>query len=301
MLPSRQRKFDPCSLPALISPEGPMPATHMNRLPTAVCILALVLGISACFEPREGCLDIAATNFDAGADKDCCCEYPKLVLTINQVYDSLLFRNDSLYPDGSGHWFRIKSAAFYLSEFQLFQNGTSFRVSDTITLKTFAGSDTSSHLFTNDFLLVRRTPVEYTVGTFRQDGQFEEVNFRLGLSADAQKVVPSKAPANHPLSAQTDSLWRGQSAGFAFLQLVVVRDSAAATQPDTLRFLEADLGQPVIGASGQFVHPTGYNFPLVLKVDYQKMFEGVNWTTHDIPAWKMKILSNLPNTFVVSQ
>jgi hypothetical protein len=280
----------------------------MSRLPLATCYfllatcyLLLATCLTACFEPKEGCLDIAATNFDAGADKDCCCEYPKLVLTVNQVYDTLLFRNDLLYTASNGQQFRIKSVAFYLSDFQLFQGGKAYSVSDTLTLNTFMGADTSSQLFTNDFQLVRRSPVDYIVGTFRQDGTFEEVNFRFGLSADAQKVIPTKAPANHPLAAQPDSLWRGQSAGFTFLQVVVVRDSMASTAADTLRFLQADLGQPMIGATGQFVHPTGYNFPLVLKVDYKKMFEGINWSVHDISAWKSKVLTNLPVTFSVSQ
>jgi len=273
----------------------------MKSPPLATCYLLLAICFSACFEPKEGCLDIAATNFDAGADKDCCCEYPKLVLTVDQVYDTLLFRNDSLYLNSAGQIFRIKSVAFYLSDFQLFQNGEIFTVSDTLTLNTFSGSDTSSQQFTNDFQLIRRTPIDYVVGTFRQDGNFEELNFRLGLSGDAQKVIPTKAPANHPLSAQADSLWRGQTNGFVFLQAVVVRDSMGVTKPDTLRFLESDLGQARIGATGLFVHPTGYNFPLVLKVDYKKMFEGINWSIDDIPVWKTKIVANLDGTFSVSQ
>lgn len=277
------------------------PRFALRNLQLAACFLMLATVFTACFEPKEGCLDISATNFDAGADKDCCCEYPKLVLTVNQVYDTLLFRSDELYPDASGHLFRIKSVAFYLSDFQLFQNGELFRVSDTLTLNTFLGSDTSSQLFINDFQLVRRTPVEYPVGTFQQDGNFEEVSFRFGLSEDAQKVIPSKAPTGHPLAAQADSLWRGQSNGFVFLQAVVVRDSMSATPPDTLRFLQSDLGLPFIGATGLFVHPTGYNFPLVLTVDYQKMFEGINWSIHDITAWKTQVIANLPSTFNVSQ
>jgi len=272
----------------------------MSRLRFSTGCLLLALCLSACFEPKEGCLDIAATNFDAGADKDCCCEYPKLELTVNQVYDTLLFLNNTLYPDASGHLFRIKSVAFYLSDFQAFQNGEAFSVSDTLTLNTFLGSDTSGQLFTNDFQLVRRTPVVYKVGTFRQDGNFEKVSFRFGLSAAAQTVIPTKAPKTHPLYAQPDSLWRGQTNGFVFLQAVVVRDSMGATEPDTLRFLQADLGQQQLGATGLFVHPTGYDFPLVLTVDYKKMFEGVNWSIHDISAWKSKIIANLPVTFSVS-
>jgi len=271
----------------------------MNRLTLALFLISVCF--TACFEPKEGCLDIAATNFDAGADKDCCCEYPQIVLTVNQVFDTLIFRNDALYPDVNGRLFRIKSVAFYLSDFQLFQNGKLYRVSDTLTLNTFLGNDTTSTLFTDDFQLVRRTPVAYEIGTFRQDGVFEELNFRLGLAAEAQKVIPTKAPANHPLSAQSDSLWRGQANGFAFMQIVVVRDSMETTPKDTLRFTQADLGQPVIGATGLFTHPTGYDFPLVLQVDYKKMFEGINSSVDDILTWKSKIVANLNGTFSVSQ
>jgi len=269
------------------------------RLPLGVLILSLSL--AACFEPKEGCLDISAINFDANADDDCCCEYPRLVLSVNQVYDTLVFFNDGLYPDDNAHLFRIKSIAFYLSDFQVFRNAESFRVSDTLTLRTLVGTDTSSQLFTNDFLLVRRSPIDYLVGTFRPDGVFNELSFRLGLSEDAQKVLPNKAPARHPLATQPDSLWLSKAEGFVFLQAVVVRDSMAATAPDTLRFLQADLGQTVMGAAGQFVHFTGYDFPLRLRVDYKKMFEGVNWSVHDIQAWKTRIIANLPGTFSVSQ
>lgn len=266
----------------------------------STCIL-LSLCLSACFEPKEGCLDISATNFDASADNDCCCEYPKLVLTVNQVYDTLLFRNDALYADANGHLFRIKSVAFYLSDFKLTQNSVPYQVSDTLTLKTFMGNDTSSQLFVNDFQLVRRSLVLYEIGTFQLDGTFEQVAFRLGLSPEAQKVIPTKAPDGHPLEAQTDSLWRGQSQGFVFLQALVVQDTFPGTKADTIRIMEADLGQKFITATGSFNHPTGYDFPLVLKVDYKKLFDGINWSAHDIPAWKTKIISNLDAAFSVSQ
>lgn len=271
---------------------------HVNHL---LCLFFLLASFSACFEPKKGCLDISATNFDVGADEDCCCEYPKLVLTVDQVYDTLLFRNDSLYPDANGHLFRIKSIACYLSDFQLVQNSQPFTMSDVLSCQILSGFDTIAQDFTNDFLLVRRAPLSHVVGTFQQDGIFSEVRLRLGLSADAQKILPSKLASTHPLSPQPDSLWRGNSAGFVFLQAVVVRDSMLSTLPDTLRFMEADLGQYFITGTGAFSHATGYDFPLTLKADYKKLFEGVNWTTHDIMAWKTQIIANLPHTFSVSQ
>jgi hypothetical protein len=266
-------------------------------------IFASVLSIllASCFEPREACLDIAATNFDASADKDCCCIYPKITLTVNQVYDNLLYKSDSLYLTDQGQIFRLKNVAFYLSDVELTQLGTSFTVSDTLTLVTREGVDTSAQLFTNDFLLVRRSPVTYTVGTFRQDGNFETVKFRLGLSDAAQKVIPAKTPSNHPLGLQTDGLWQGYDEGYVWLQAVVVRNNMDTTPADTLRFTKADLGQVELSFNGNYVHPTGYDFPLILTVDYKKLFDGVNWSQGDISSWKSQIVSNIGASFSVSQ
>jgi hypothetical protein len=266
--------------------------------------LALSLSLSACFEPKEGCLDIEATNFDASADNDCCCLYPKLFLETVQRYDTLQYLPDSLYSNSAGQLFRIKSVVFYLSEFQLFQTSEPFSVSDTAQLQTYSafGNDTLKEVFTDDFLLVRRSPVSNEVGEFRPSGSFGSVRFRLGLSDDAQRVIPRLAPSGHPLRIQSDSLWYGPSAGYVFMQAVVVRDSMLATKPDTLAFTQADLPDYFIEATGPFVHQSGgYDFRLRMTIDYKKMFEGVNWTNGDIPSWKSQIVANLPTVFGVSQ
>jgi len=275
----------------------------LSRFPQAGgSLLLLAFCLSGCFEPKEGCLDIAGTNFDVAADKDCCCEYPQLVLSINQIYDTLPFRNDALYPDAQGNLFRIISVAFYLSDFQFFQNGNRFQISDTLTLNTLVGTDTSAQVFIQDFELVRRAPVQYAVGTFRQDGIFERLTFRVGLTDSAQQIIPFKVPNGHPLAPQSDRLWVGNAAGFVFLQAVVVRDSAlTSADADTLRFTQADLGQSILEANGPFLHPTGFDFPLTLEVDYRVMFEGVIWSQYDISAWKSQISLNLPNAFRVIQ
>lgn len=268
------------------------------------CLLLLAFVQTACFEPKKACLDIDATNFDASADEDCCCEYPQLLMNAVQRYDTLQYLPDSLYAGTDGRLFRIKKVIFYLSDFQLFQNGGIVMVSDSVNLKTYAatGNDTISRTFTDDFVLVRRTPVENSVGDFRPGGTFEKIRFRLGLSPEAERVIPQLAPSAHPLRIQSDSIWYGRDAGYVFLQAIVVRDSMAATRPDTLSFTKSELSDFFIEQTSSFIHQSGgYNFTLTLTVDYKKMFEGVDWTTGDISTWKSKIATNLPNVFSVSQ
>jgi len=269
-------------------------------------VLALALALVSCFEPKDGCLDIEATNFDASADKNCCCEYPLLVIEALHRYgsDTVQYIPDALYENSAGQIFRIKSLAFYLSEIQLFQNGGLLTVTDTVQLQTYAqaGNDTVKTTFTDDFLLIRRTPVDNAVGDFRPVGAFEKVRLRLGLSAEAQRVIPRLAPSCSPLRIQGDSLWYGPSAGYVFMQAVVVRDSMQATLPDTLASTTADLPDFFIEKTGNYTHASGgYDFRLKLGIDYKKLFDGIDWTSNNIPAWKSQIVANLPSAFTVTQ
>lgn len=254
-----------------------------------ICLLA------ACFEPREGCLDIEATNFDAAADENCCCIYPALRLTLLPRYDTLVWKPDTAYEYAPGRWFRIKQAVFYLSDFQVLQSGTPISVSDTLGLSVFGPSnDTLREVFTNDFQLVRRTTLNYAVGTFRPAGAFESVRFRLGLPDAAQRVVPELAPDGHPLRPQGEGLWLGKDTGFVALQLIITRDSVETTVPDTLIFSRPDFSSLVIQSDGVFLHESGYNFPMQLITDFREMFRDVDLTTGDISAWKARIVANLP-------
>lgn len=274
--------------------------------PQILPFLLFTLSLPACYEPQEGCRDIVATNFDASADKDCevdCCSYPKLQIGVVQHYDTLTYIENQAYPGLNNHWFILKNVSFYLSDFQLSQQGTPYIVSDTVGLYTLppTGADTLREIFTDDFVLVRRTPLINQVGTFRNDGTFENIRFRLGLDDHAQRVVPSKAPAGHPLRTQSDSLWHGRSEGFVFMQIVVARDTITGTLPDTISLKKADIQDFIFSAAGNFQHKTGYDFNVILDVDHHKLLEGIDWTTGDISTWKTQIVANLPHTFSVSQ
>ena len=267
---------------------------------TPLLLLGLLIVVqNACFEPQSGCLDIAATNFNASADKNCCCRYPNLVLSVDQVYDTLVYRQDELYPGTGGHLFRIKSLAFYLSEFTLIKDGLPFVMEDSVALKTYGptGNDTLVQPFIDDVVLVRRTPLEYPIATFGEAGFFEKITCRLGLGPGMAQAIPGLAPVNHPLRLQPENLFNTE---YVFLQAVVVRDSMAGTLPDTLRFTRADLGDFFLEGNGVFEHKTGYNFPIKMRADWSILFQGINWTTHDIQAWKTQIVANLPSVFHIT-
>lgn len=271
-------------------------------LPIACCLLLLPLLFVSCAEEVEGCLDIEATNFNAAADKNCCCTYPSLQLEILHRFDTLVWKPDTAYSYAPGKWFRMKSIVFYLSGFQFVQNGVDLPVSDTLAFKAWGSAgDTLTQTLSNDFLLVRRTATAYTAGTFRPSGNFDQVQFRLGLPAEAQQVIPGLAPSGHPLRLQNEQLWLGRDTGFVALKLVLTRDSLSSTPPDTLVFSRPDFDALPIQKDGLFQHRSGYNFNLRLTLDYREMFRDIDLSATDISALKSQIVANLPQVFHVSQ
>jgi hypothetical protein len=262
----------------------------------------LLLAVAACHTPVKGCLELAATNFDASADKNCCCEYPKLVFNIDQYFgDSDVYIPGKLVEWSPGNLGRLNSVVFYLSDFQVQQNDEFMPVTDTIRLKTYPNS--ASQLFTNDFQLVRRikSPKEYKIGEFREGGSFSAVKFSLGLSETANQVIATQAPSGHPLQTQEEYLWLNQTDGYVFLQIILTRDTAASTLPDTLNFTKADFAKKEMNFTGDFTHKEGYDFTLLMNLNFKPWFEGIDWVMDDQIAIKSKIVQNLPNAFHVVQ
>lgn len=254
-----------------------------------------LLAANSCTEPREGCLDIEATNFDASADKSCCCSYPALQLLVQPRFDSLVWKPDTAYEYVPGKWLRLREAVFYLSDFQLIQQGVPLVVSDTVGLAVWGNAnDTIRQTFTDDVQMIRRSSVNYALGEFRTSGAFETIRFRLGVPEPLQAAIPGLAPENHPLRIQPERLWLGRDTGYAALKLVFTRDTLTATPADTIWLARPDFGGLDIQQDGPFAHESGFDFTLRLTADYKTLFQGVDLSTGDKSVWKQQIIVNLP-------
>lgn len=271
------------------------------RLPLFIAGLIIALTANSCYEPQQGCLDVRAVNYYTGADENCCCRYPKLILTSDQVYDTLLFRLDSLYPADNGDLFRIKNIVFYISDVELGKAAGTVRTSDTLQFRLFntAQNDTTRQWLRDDATLIRRSPLDNQVATFSEDGDFDRIRFRVGLSEETNRVIPALAPSSHPLYTQRENLHNGS--GYVFLRAVIVRNSDPALTPDTLDLTASDIPELFIESQGNFYHEQGRDFRLVLRADWARLFDGIDLSDYDIPRWKIRMASNLNDVFSVSQ
>lgn len=269
----------------------------LSVLKSCTLILAFAGLATSCYQPKKACLDIEAVNFDATADENCCCQYPRLFFRLEHRYDTLTFREGDPYPQPDGHWFRLQKVIFYLSEVKAYRGTEEFGITDSLELPVFgpAVTDTLEQFLTNDFMLIRRTPLEYPAGAFPVSGSFDRIRCRLGLPAAAQNVIPTKAPNGHPLAAQSEKLWLDRDRGFEAMRIIFNRDTLSTTAPDTITLARPEFDNFMLEGTGTFVHKSGFDFYVPLQANYKELFRDVDLANGNLSDWKAKIVANLPN------
>jgi len=280
-------------------------------------VFAIVLLQTSCYEPTEGCLDIEATNFDASADEQCesCCNYPQLKLSIfhaietqsSIMEDSCIFfsADAALTNDDSTTFFQIKNMFYYLSDFRLtLSTGDVVQVSDSIQLNiledavTLAEKDT---MVIDDFLLVKRTAFNYTLGEFIAPGNYEKIQFKVGLNSRLNTTNPDTLSSTHPLGISADSMHTGfRSSGYVLQKFELVRDTMNLPDSKTYDILDPFSNTIEISLDYPFTLAPGFDATLPLKVNYSKWLSGIDFVTDDDVTIKSKIVINTAEAFSIT-
>jgi hypothetical protein len=263
------------------------------RLLPPLSIFCLFIFLGACQEPTEGCLDIRAVNFNVAADKDCqttsCqCIYPNLVASLSYLGGTKNLSFDSTYSL-NGQKIRFIQAQMYLSGFQLVRNdNTVAKAIDSFDLAR--ATDTIRLL--NDYALVgKNIGFDFKIGAFNAIGQFAKLRFRIGLDALAQTADPRKMPTSHPLSIRADSMYITAEKKYIAHKVIIAK---GVDFKDTLRLTITDTTALELTKPLQITE--GFDVRLLLKIDYLKFFEGVNFSDSE-NLIRSKIVSNSKNAF----
>lgn len=268
-------------------------------------ICCLLFGIS-CYEPKEGCLDAEATNFDANADELCpnCCEYPTLSLSFlhkiatSDTTSTNLVYNDSAYTVDGTHFFKINQIRFYISDVQLIHtDGSLYTTTDSIELKIPQNSgDTSNISVPNNYILVDRNNFQdNTLGNFRKSGNFEGLQFQLGVIEPANHADPNQLSDNHPLSLQEESMHWSTDSGYIFNQIALFPDTIV-TDSIVVNYGTNEWLRPV-SLQGTFFIPQGFDVTLVLQINYLEWFRNINFQTDTKPEMAAKIADHVAASF----
>jgi hypothetical protein len=281
----------------------------MQKIPAFAVCLFIFSFLTSCFEPKEGCLDINATNYDVESDDPCpdCCNYPTLsISTLHQVLvkntlDSFVnLKYNFFYPAPSNDLdtFAILRSRFFISNVKLIkQDGTAVGVSDTIGIGFPNGSRV---VYEDNFAkLDRDIFAASAIGTTITEGLFDKINFTLGLPEELLGLDTASIPAGHPLDFRSDTIIYQEGTGYVPFFLSVKTDTAAAALPTEMRlFQPSQISLPI---EPPVNIEQGYNIKLKLRINYMAWFEGVDFANDSEDAIRQKIAANLPNAFSVTE
>ena len=271
--------------------------------PSTSSYLLLVISLlffAECYEPKKGCLDIDASNFDVSADIVCpdnCCVYPLLKLSIAHKAGDAFLSFDSVYTTNGINHIRIKDVRFYLTQVHLISSsGLSVGVKDSLTLTVRnAGVDEMIRVEDN-FQIVSRQSSNYTVGEIRTSGNFEAIQFFVGVAFEANHADPLSLEEGHPLGIQADTMHWDQNAGYIFNKIKF--------QPDTsLNDIKTiEIGTPVNLVQVELplskTVRRGFDINIALSIDYLVWFKGIDFAASDLEI-RRKIIENTPDAFSI--
>jgi hypothetical protein len=270
-------------------------------------LLVLFLFVG-CYEPKEGCLDLEATNYDVSADDPCpnCCKYPVLSLLFqhhiapaNQPDTSMTIFYNKKYQSvlDTNHYFYFDRGRFFISDLKLVrEDGLEIGVQDSFWLPLLGGD--SVYLEDNYSKHDREIFAAANLGTVRTDGQFTGVKFLLGLSPTVQQAWVDTLTAGHPLAAENDSLSYLDGVGYLPVHLSIRPDTLPGTLPIDFVFTE---GKQI---SLDFEQPTsidrGFNIKLTLRMNYMTLFRDIDFKNDSEAVMREKIDSQLSNAISVT-
>jgi len=255
-------------------------------------------------EEDPGCLDVQATNYQVDAEDPCgdCCDYPELRVSFRhrwvQEDTTSAFGNDTALFQLNDYQLRFPSVQYYVSNMRLVRaNGTEVLLDDELDITVGSGADTTTLTIPDNFLLVEAGSFQtYVAGSYRYEGNFTELRFELGVTEPARLATPDNYPDNHPLAAQSPSMFTS-SAGYLFSRMAVITNPADSLAR-VISTTETDMTQTV-SLPITFTLDRGFNTSISLAVNYRAWFSGVDWDQQSDVEIAERIVGNQPSSFSV--
>ena len=197
-----------------------------THLFVACLVPGFLLLLTGCNTRIEGCLDIAAANFDLNADRACedCCTYPSLSISLSQKWNDRNFRTNDTLTDINHIDYRILDLKFFLSSWRWFDNDL---ITYTVDSAEIACNGSILH-YTPDIILVDTAQFVYTLGTIRESPLIDSVELNFGLLS-ALDCIDATAISTPVILSDESPLWDHQLASRAALRIIFQKDLSIET------------------------------------------------------------------------
>lgn len=266
----------------------------MKALQVSIIFLMLACFLQSCGSV-EGCNEPLAKNYNAEADKVCCCEYYQLRFDMAHVSDAAgtAFSPLAPYSDADGHVYQVKSAALLLSSVSLIRSdGTSAEVGDSILLPL---QSSTSEWFADDFSLLLPGTFINKIGSFTHFGPYEKVRFLVGLAGNAATTKGEDlSDATNPLAASNSTaMYDSNSDAYNFGRWEIIKSTLSDTTFYVLRdTVWVELPYNVTAFDG-------VDTRIPIQFNYTRLFDGISFVNDDSTTVVQKIKNNTRHAFSI--
>ena len=264
---------------------------HYKGLGWIGLISFLLLG---CYERQEGCLDALANNFDLDADRNCCCTYPNLIFDVKHLMDTVNLNPNTMYTNDLGQSFEIRKLDFFISGARLTKDGVDFMAGDSLLIELTVGS---VEIVIMDIIRLNKNQFQYTLGVFKEPGNFDRLKFFTGLKEPLSGAVPGQFETGSPLFEPGNPLLDDQL-GYLNFSIELARDTTdehvfQLKSHTPLELVEIDLELQVEKNKGR-------NLVILLDIDYYQWFRDLDLEGDPVEVMREKIREGISHSFSVS-
>jgi hypothetical protein len=248
---------------------------RMVKLSPLISGLSFLLVLYSCSEPKDGCLDEQALNFEVTADRNCCCEYPGLMIDLDFRWDTLDFQLNQTFVIGADS-VRFTALEGFLSDFAL-QSSThqgAYRVEELLVI------DSPSISIIDDVIRFMPGESATSTGTFIHPGiQFDSLSFSFGLPAHLESASPELFPVGHPVRSGVPVLLDTMSQSMADFAI----HFTSIEDPDLSREVLLRFSENVFLENGvTLLQVTGFDAEIHVLLDVFILLNGVDiWEDTD--------------------
>lgn len=258
--------------------------------------IGLVFLLSSCYENKEGCLDLASSNYDPTADVACedCCTYPKASIGVTHRVEAadmpVSFSKGDTLTNDLEEQIAILNAKFYTHGYSFTGSSTTTRVEDELSFVDAMGEQQSIE---DDITMISATTFKYDIGTIMNYGDYTSLKFSLGVPEVLESASSITLPSDNPLAFAGDSLIVDNQYMHAWVVLQQVgyhnEDNFSDTVKLTLPYTY-DISIDINQLQGQSITGTCLLY-------YKELIKGLDYKTMSASQIKSQLEANLPNIF----
>ncbi len=263
---------------------------NSKNLNIALGLIVVILGLSSCYENVEGCLDPDSANYTVTADINCedCCTYPTLSLLVSYFLGDVSYNRQDTFINDLGVEFVIEDAQIYFSEIVLSDGSNDYQIEDTFEYTDQSGNDQAA---IDDIILAQPTKYRYTLGTFTYSNEYTSLSVGLGIPEEIDQAQSITVTSDHPLVAAGDSLYIADQNQYVNSWILIRQIDVHDMIADTLQIPGIDY--TFVFDNLQISQARGSSVDAKIKVDYQLLVQGIDYTTMNKSDVVNKIGDNL--------